>query len=300
MNSPALTSSASVPGMARAKVLVCENNGMIRQAIRIGLNNLGIRDIAEANGLVAAHKSLAEGGYDAVVMNTELEGHDTTFMMREIRLGKLGPDPFLVSILLQSAPDHSKLKQAVDSGTDDLLLIPFAPDQVSTRLDALRTRRKQFVVTHDYLGPDRRKTNRPGGGSPVVTISPPNPLASRAAGIPPDRYERLVRQARDALGAERIKRLAVGLEWECRNLLTASAGGQCRREMQITGFYRMETLLAELAERAINQLRHDSRHLDEMADKVRDAKNRMSELKLADYDALHVASRRISMTYCGS
>lgn len=300
MNSPALTSSASVPGMARAKVLVCENNGMIRQAIRIGLNNLGIRDIAEANGLVAAHKSLAEGGYDAVVMNTELEGHDTTFMMREIRLGKLGPDPFLVSILLQSAPDHSKLKQAVDSGTDDLLLIPFAPDQVSTRLDALRSRRKQFVVTHDYLGPDRRKTNRPGGGSPVVTISPPNPLASRAAGIPPDRYERLVRQARDALGAERIKRLAVGLEWECRNLLTASAGGQCRREMQITGFYRMETLLAELAERAINQLRHDSRHLDEMADKVRDAKNRMSELKLADYDALHVASRRISMTYCGS
>ncbi|MGE4280278.1 MAG: response regulator [Magnetospirillum sp.] len=300
MNSTALIPPTSIQGMARAKILVCESNGMIRQAIRIGLNNLGIRDIAEANGLVAAHKSLAEGGFDALVMNTELEGHDTTFMMREIRLGKLGPDPFLVSILLQSAPDHSKLKQAVDSGTDDLLLIPFAPDQVSTRLDALRARRKQFVVTHDYLGPDRRKSNRPDGGSPVVTISPPNPLASRAAGIPPDRYDRLVSQARDALGAERIKRLAVGLEWECRNLLTASAGGQCRREMQITGFYRMETLLAELAERATKQLRHDSRHLDEMADKVRDAKNRMSELKLADYDALHVASRRISMTYCGS
>lgn len=85
----------------------------------------------------------------------------------------------------------------------------------------------------------------------------------------------MVNQARDALGAERIKRLAVGLEWECRTLLTASAGGQCRREMLITGFYRMETLLAELADRATTQLRHDSRHLDEMGDKVRDAKNRM-------------------------
>ncbi|MBI2240227.1 MAG: response regulator [Magnetospirillum gryphiswaldense] len=299
MSSTAIAPTPPTQGLARAKVLVCESNGMIRQAIRIGLNNLGIRDINEANGLVSAHKSLAEGGVDAVVMNTELEGHDTTFMLREIRLGKLGPDPFLVSILLQSAPDHSKLKQAVDSGTDDLLLIPFAPDQVSTRLDALRSRRKQFVVTHDYLGPDRRKATRPGD-SPVVTISPPNPLASRAAGIPSDRYERLVRQARDALGAERIKRLAVGLEWECRTLLTASAGGQCRREMLITGFYRMETLLTELSERATSQLRHDSRHLDEMMDKVRDAKNRMTELKLADFDALHGASRRITMTYCGS
>lgn len=299
MSSTAIDQPQPAHGINRAKILVCEANGMIRQAIRIGLNNLGIRDIAEANNLVSAHKSLADGGYDAVVMNTEIEGHDTTFMVREVRLGKLGPDPFLVSILLQSAPDHVKLKQAVNCGTDDLLLIPFAPDQVSTRLDALRSRRKPFVVTHDYLGPDRRKSNRPGDNQ-AVTISPPNPLASRAAGIPLERYHRLVNQARDALGTERIKRLAVGLEWECRTLLTASAGGQCRREMLITGFYRMETLLAELADRATTQLRHDSRHLDEIGDKVRDAKNRMTELKLADFDALHVAARRISMTYCGS
>lgn len=182
MSSTAIAQPQPAHGMSRAKILVCEANGMIRQAIRIGLNNLGIRDIAEANNLVSAHKSLADGGYDAVVMNTEIEGHDTTFMVREVRLGKLGPDPFLVSILLQSAPDHSKLKQAVDCGTDDLLLIPFAPDQVSTRLDALRARRKPFVVTHDYLGPDRRKSNRPGDNQ-AVTISPPQP-----AGVPRRRH----------------------------------------------------------------------------------------------------------------
>ena len=167
---------------------------MIRQAIRIGLNNLGIRDIAEANGFVAAHKALGDGGYDAVILDAQLDGHDTYFLLRELRLGRLGPDPFVVGILLLAAPDHDKLKKAVNSGADDLLLIPFSPDQLAGRLGAFRVRRKPFVVTHDYLGPDRRKSPRPGDGT-AVTVTPPNPLAARAAGIPPERYGRLVGQA---------------------------------------------------------------------------------------------------------
>ena len=37
-----------------------------------------------------------------------------------------------------------------------------------------------------------------------------------------------------------------------------------------------------------------------MAGGVRDAKNRMADLKLADFDGLHVAARRIAITYCGA
>lgn len=285
-------------GLSRAKVLVCEANGMIRQAIRIGLNTLGIRDIVEAHGFVSAHKALEQGGFDAVVMNAELEGHDTFFLLREIRLGRLGPDPFIVSMLLLAAPDSARLAKAVDSGTDDLLLIPFSPDQLSSRLNAFRARRKPFVVTHDYLGPDRRKGPRPGESS-APTINAPNPLAARAVGIPPERYEKLRQQASQAIGAERIKRLAAATEWECRSLLNAAAAGHHHRDLAITGMFKLETLLTELAERAAELLRHDGSHLREMMDRIRDAKNRGGELNLADFDSLHAAARRITVTYTG-
>lgn len=272
---------------------------MIRQAIRIGLNNLGIRDIVEANGLVAAHKAMADGGFDAVILDAQLDGQDSHFLLRELRLGRLGPDPFAVGILLLAAPSHSKLKMAVDSGADDLLLIPFSPDQLALRLGAFRSRRKPFVVTHDYLGPDRRKAARPGERT-AVTITPPNPLAARSAGIPPERYVKLVEQAKGILGIERIKRLALATEWECRSMLTTAAGGHSQGDLLITSFYKLETLLGELAERVSVQLRHDRATLDEMMDKVREAKGRVNDLKLADFDVLHVAARRIALTYAGS
>lgn len=285
-------------GLSKAKVLVCEANGMIRQAIRIGLNTLGIRDIVEAHGFVSAHKALEQGGFDAVVMNAELEGHDTFFLLREIRLGRLGPDPFIVSMLLLAAPDPARLAKAVDSGTDDLLLIPFSPDQLSSRLNAFRARRKPFVVTHDYLGPDRRKGPRPGESSAPI-INTPNPLAARAVGIPPERYDKLRQQASRAIGTERIKRLAAATEWECRSMLNAAAAGRHHRDLTITGMFKLETLLTELAERAAELLQHDGSHLREMMDRIGDAKNRIGELKLADFDSLHAAAQRITVTYTG-
>lgn len=298
MNPLTKSTPPQIQGLSKAKVLVCESNGMIRQAIRIGLNNLGIREIIEAHGFVGAHKALEQGGFDAVVINAELEGHDTFFLLREVRLGRLGPDPFIVSMLLLSAPEPSRLTQAVDSGTDDLLLIPFSPDQLSTRLNAFRARRKPFVVTHDYLGPDRRKGPRPGGQN-AVTVDAPNPLAARAIGIPFDRYEKLRQQACRAIGTERIKRLAAATEWECRSMLNAAAAGNNHGDLTITGMFKLETLLTELAERAGQLLQHDGSHLHEMMNRIRDAKNRVGELKLADFDSLHLAARRITVTYTG-
>lgn len=285
--------------LARAKVLVCEANGMIRQAIRIGLNNLGIRDIIEANSFINAHKAMENGGFDAMVLNAELDGNDTYFLLREMRLGRLGPDPFIISMLLLAAPDQTRLHKAVDSGTDDLLLIPFSPEQLATRLGLFKSRRKPFVVTHDYLGPDRRKSNR-AGAQAAITITPPNPIAARAAGIPAERYDKLRRQAKEAIGTERIKRLAAATEWECRSMLNAAAGGHNHRDFMISGIFKLETFLGELTERAADQLRHDGNHLHDMMGKVRDAKNRMGDLKLSDFDTLHAAARRIAMTYTGA
>ena len=237
-------------GLAQAKVLVCESNGSLRQAIRSGLKKLGILETIEASDFGKTRQAIELGGFDALILNADMEGRDTCGLLRELRLGHLGGDPFVVSIVLMAGSDSGRLRRAVDSGTDDLLLIPFPPDQLANRLDALKSRRKPFVVTHDYIGPDRRKAERTGSRGGVASpLVPPNPLAARAAGISPEQYARERSQALQTLRMERIKRLAAATEWECRRMMSTIAESGDTRDQLAQAFDKLDRLLDELAAR---------------------------------------------------
>jgi hypothetical protein len=72
----------------------------------------------------------------------------------------------------------------VNSGADDLLAAPISPAKLFTRIDVLVGNRKPFVVTSDYIGPDRRKN--PGGDgdrqSSIPILEVPNTLRAKALG----------------------------------------------------------------------------------------------------------------------
>ncbi len=65
----------------------------------------------------------------------------------------------------------------VNSGADDLLLRPFSTTLLGQRIEAHVERRKGFVITTEYVGPDRRK--EPGGGA-IDLFDPPNSLKMKA------------------------------------------------------------------------------------------------------------------------
>ncbi|CAA7621263.1 Predicted response regulator receiver [Magnetospirillum sp. LM-5] len=271
---------------------------MIKQGIRIGLNNLGIRDIAEANTFVNAHNAFATERFDMVVMNSEIDGTDTTYLLRETRLGRLGTDPFIVGAMLLATTDESRVHNCVNSGADDLLLIPFSPDQIATRLGAFANRRKPFVVTHDYIGPDRRKQARPGATS-AAAFTVPNPVQARAAGAAPERYDSQKSQIFGTLSLERIKRLAAGCEWECKTLLDKAREGTHTPEMVLRGAFNLENLISELMERVARDLRHGTENLEALLAKSAEIKNRPSAATIGEFDSLHAAARRIATTYTG-
>ena len=66
----------------------------------------------------------------------------------------------------------------VSSGADDLLLRPFSTALLGQRIEAHIDRRKGFVITTDYVGPDRRKDN--SRASNVELFEPPNSLKMKA------------------------------------------------------------------------------------------------------------------------
>ena len=53
--------------------------------------------------------------------------------------------------------DQGLIGRVIDFGADDLLLRPFSATLLESRIRVHAERRKDFVTTSDYVGPDRRR-----------------------------------------------------------------------------------------------------------------------------------------------
>jgi two-component system, OmpR family, phosphate regulon response regulator PhoB len=282
--------------LTKVKALVCEPSLPIRQGIRLALNNVGIRDLVEATTFLAAHKACQEGDHDFLVINQEIEGNETTFMMKDLRACALGRDPFILTVMLLSSREEPKVRAAIDCGPDDLLLIPFAPDQLMNRLRVLVERRKPFVVTHDYIGPDRRAAPRPGATS-ATQFQVPNPVRARGTNLPRDRYDRMKMDSIGIIGVERIKRLAATMDWECNALTVSIRDGNMTPESTYRSLFKLEQVAGELSKRVEKQLGHTTETIDGLVEQCRKLKATPNKVAFSDIESITQTSRRISGTY---
>lgn len=76
--------------------------------------------------------------------------------------------------------DTEIIRRAVSSGVDLILLKPASASQLFSRIDQLVVDRKPFVVSADYVGPDRR--DKPGRAENTQFYQVPNTLKDKIEG----------------------------------------------------------------------------------------------------------------------
>ena len=124
------------------------------------------------------------------------------------------------------APTMEVIKQVFNCGADDLLVKPLSPKQLMLRIEALARGRKPFVVTHDYIGPDRRKAERPGEGEPTPLIDVPNALRSKAAGnMDQSSLQLLIDKVASEVNEHKMERHSVQIDWLVARISPALAKG---------------------------------------------------------------------------
>jgi two-component system phosphate regulon response regulator PhoB len=292
---PSAPAQASVD-LSKVRALVCEPSGLLRQGIRLALNNVGIRAIIEANTFLAAHKACEEGEHDLLIINQEIEANDASYILRELRSGKLGKDPFVVTVMLLASREEPRVRAAMDAGPDDLLLIPFAPDQLMNRMRVLVDRRKPFVVTHDYIGPDRRSAPRPGVTS-ATQFQVPNPMRARGLGVAHEQYQKQKTDMVATIAVERIKRLAATIDWECNALTVSFRDGKANGESNFRSLIKLDSVCEELIARVTKTLGHTTDLINSYLLDIRKLKNTPSNITISDIDNLATTGRKISGTY---
>lgn len=203
--------------------VIATSDVRLRQYCRSTLYTIGFRrlhSVATKETLLAA---LVEVRPQLLMVDAALPDTNVCAGLADLRQGVASPDPFLPVILVGQAPEPEDIARASGAGADDFIVVPWEAGYLETRIAALLFNRKRFVITAEYIGPDRR-TGQRQGCAPAVLFTAPNALSMRALErLPPDQIRQRIAAGRRALQQRRLVILA---EFVLRVGLEAVAGAQ--------------------------------------------------------------------------
>lgn len=220
------------------KIVYGEPRPGLANLLRACLKREGFADIVSFTSFPPLLKAMREFDPDILLVDAEMPGGDSVELIRDIREGRVGQNPFLPTILTAWNPSAAFAAAVSDSGCDDLLAKPISPDRILERISVLVYARKPFIVTSDYIGPERHTDDEPG----VHRVSVPNTLKAKVDGQPVrsqamhDAFEGALRSVNE----QRLRSQGESIMRLVREILPRYRGGQATDATE----QAMERLLA--------------------------------------------------------
>ena len=172
---------ATKPKYGDVQILLADPRAHIRSTLKIALFHAGIEKIAHTGAISSITDSVQHAnGPDVLICDMGLEDGEACDVLTSIRRNKVGRNPFLCVIGITWSATAQEVSRIIDSGVDHLIGAPMSPHQVLVRIRAMINDRAPFIVTSDYVGPDRRRQKR--GPSKIPLFEVPNSLKAKVHG----------------------------------------------------------------------------------------------------------------------
>lgn len=201
------------PKFENVAMVLGDINALARQGLKAALHGHGFRQIVDTGKVSVVAEALEEGAIDLLVCDIEMTDGNTCELIYKIRHHEIGNNPFIVVITLIPSPTQDLVMRVIDSGSDDLLVKPISPNLLMERVMRLVRGRKRFVVTTDYIGPNRRDGPRPGTYV-IPEIEVPNPVKSKAMGlVSAEDFQAVVDRAAAVINDHKMERHSVQIAY---------------------------------------------------------------------------------------
>lgn len=161
-----------------AEAMIFDPIAANRTTTRTALSMLGFRQVVATSVFSELSQLINGRALDLLVADVTHEPAKTCSFVRSIREGKSGANPFMHIVLMAWKLEGDIVKGALNCGADDLVARPFSVEFLGARIRTHAEARKPFVVTSDYIGPDRRRTGPQRGSASLFTV--PNTLYTKA------------------------------------------------------------------------------------------------------------------------
>lgn len=138
--------AAQLSARSETKVLLVDDDGAVRNALRRILEKRGYRVSACSSGDEALEK-LAHGGFDAMVSDVRMPGMNGLKLLRAVREHDLD----LPVILVTGNPDLGSATEAVEHGAFQYLIKPVASDRLDEVIERAARTCRMARVKREYV-----------------------------------------------------------------------------------------------------------------------------------------------------
>lgn len=166
---------------SKLRILIVENHALMRRLLVEMLRGFGVQHIYQASSVPAAVEIFYGEDLDAVILDFFLDEMDGADFARQVRHDETCANRQVPILLITGMPDHHKVLKVIDAGINGMLAKPIAPKDLYNRLHAMLANPRPFVISHDYVGPMRNRTN------PPLKAQPARPAAFKAPPPAPKR-----------------------------------------------------------------------------------------------------------------
>ena len=150
-----------IDNLSQFKILIVDDERLIQRLVYDVLTSLGFINVTVANSGRKALEHVAKTKFDFVITDWRMEDMDGIEIVRGVR-----GDPHCLNyttpiIMLTGNTEAYYVKTAIGAGVNAYLLKPFSAEQLVKRIRTIIEFPRDFVVSKQYTGPDRRHGNQP-------------------------------------------------------------------------------------------------------------------------------------------
>jgi DNA-binding response OmpR family regulator len=151
--------------LGTARILVIEPDEGKRRLLCELLRSAGMSNLLTCPSAEDSFEALRMFDPDLVVLEWELPGMSGVELTRAIRRAALAPDERIhnarVPIIMLTARRRERdVVEARNAGIDEFVIRPFSMASLNRSLSAVLLRRRAFVVSEAYVGPERRRQRK--------------------------------------------------------------------------------------------------------------------------------------------
>ena len=220
-----------------------------RATLRTSLEMVGFRRITVVSDLREIPELVHLHVVDLFVADVTQHTEKVCALVRAMREGKACANPYLHVVLMAWKLDNEIVRHALNCGADEFVTRPFSGAFLGARIKASTESRPDFVVTGDYVGPDRRRDQLRRGDAP--TFAAPNSMQAKCKeaydpGHSPAAILREIKAANAKVGTDRVRRSSIQIPQLVRRLKEAFTA----MDPLEPGLVQLKTIAKDVAERA--------------------------------------------------
>ena len=175
----------STASLSKLKVLIVDDNQNMRILLRSLLCVIGVKNIIDASDGDKGFKVFQEHAFDIVLCDIRMEPADGFSLLEKIRTDIKSRNPYIPFIFLSGHGEAIYVKKARDLGMNEFMVKPVTLDTLQQKIESALNNPRSFIKQASYVGPDRRRQERPIEGKDRRCYATSNTAAKNINAMPP-------------------------------------------------------------------------------------------------------------------